>query len=701
MRIEIVDQYSPHLPAIKALGRADAQTLGFFPEGAFEDYAARRGILVALDDSDQCLGYVLYRTTRGYALIVHLCVASAVRGQGVARTLVDRLCAETTHLKGIRADCRRDFPADRMWPRLGFHASGERPGRAKDGSTLTIWWVDHGHANLFTGLNLEQLELKLLVAIDANIFFDLVEPSRPHRDEAQALRAEWLQAEIELAVSDELWNEIRRNPDEGQRRRSRVEADGMTRFPTTREAVDLAYRRLKPLFPVHRSSNDESDLRHIAQAVAGDVHFFVTRDSDILDRADQVYAATGLTILRPSDLVVHLDSLRREKAYQPARLAGTLLETRLIQPREQASLAGYFQAEPAEERRAFDLLLRRYLSAPQASQCFIALDDNQQPVSLTVYDESTEDVLRICLFRVRKGPLRTTLIRYGLHAAILRAIEGVRRVIRLEDPHLDNEIVGALRGDGFARDATGWVKLAPAIAATRAGLVAELRSIATTHSELLPHIQPLSLVLEEHSELPLATAVDVERLLWPAKIVDAAIPTFLVPIQPVWAQELFDTKLSEQTLFGALKRLPLNREGVYYRASHPRVLSAPGRILWYVSRGKGEAIQDTMAIRACSRIEEVVVGKPKELFRQFRRLGIYEWKHVLDAAKGNENQSLMAVRFSGTELFNMPIGLEELRARYTAFGKRPVLQGPSRVAPRELFEQLYRHGIRRKDQTPR
>lgn len=699
MRIEIVNQYSPHLQAVKMLGRADAQTLGFFPEGAFKDYAARRRILVALDAADQCLGYLLYRETRGHALIVHLCVASAARGQGVARALLDRLCKETAHLRGIRADCRRDFAANQMWPRLGFHAMGERPGRAKDGSTLTMWRLDYGHPDLFTELNLEQLESKLLAAIDANIFFDLVDPSRPHRDEAQALRAEWLQAEVELAVSDELWNEIHRNPDEAQRRRSRAEADVMTRFPTTREDFELAYQKLKPLFPAKLSSNDESDLRHIAHAVAGDVRFFVTRDSDILDRADLIYAATGLTILRPSDLVVHLDSLRREDAYQPARLAGTSLETRLIQPREQASLAEYFQAEPAEDRGAFERLLRRYLSAPQVSQCLIVLDDARTPVSLTVYDESTEDVLTICLFRVRKGPLRTTLIRYGLRAAVLRAVEAGRRVIKLLDPHPDDVIIQALIGDGFAADATGWVKLAPAVAETRAGLVDHLRSIAMVYGELLPQLQRLSLALEGDDELPLATAVDIERLLWPAKIVDAAIPTFLVPIQPVWAQELFDTKLSEQTLFGALKRLTLNREGVYYRASRPPVLSAPGRILWYVSRGKAGAIQDTSAIRACSRLEEVVVGKPKELFRQFRRLGIYEWKNVLNVARGSEDQPLMAVRFSDTELFTTPIVLKELRATYAALGKGLVIQGPSRVAPPELFEQLYRRGMRRKERV--
>jgi hypothetical protein len=39
MKVEVVDTHSPHLPTIKALGRANASTLGFLPEGAFDQYA--------------------------------------------------------------------------------------------------------------------------------------------------------------------------------------------------------------------------------------------------------------------------------------------------------------------------------------------------------------------------------------------------------------------------------------------------------------------------------------------------------------------------------------------------------------------------------------------------------------------------------------------------------------------------------------
>lgn len=59
MNIEAIDPTSPYLATVKALGKANAAPLGVFPEGAFEDYARRKTILVALDEQDNCVGYLL------------------------------------------------------------------------------------------------------------------------------------------------------------------------------------------------------------------------------------------------------------------------------------------------------------------------------------------------------------------------------------------------------------------------------------------------------------------------------------------------------------------------------------------------------------------------------------------------------------------------------------------------------------------
>lgn len=63
-----------------ALYRKDSGTLGFMPRGAFEEGITKGTLLVATDDQDQILGYLLYRV--GARLCIH---RAPLRGSGCAR----------------------------------------------------------------------------------------------------------------------------------------------------------------------------------------------------------------------------------------------------------------------------------------------------------------------------------------------------------------------------------------------------------------------------------------------------------------------------------------------------------------------------------------------------------------------------------------------------------------------------------------
>lgn len=170
MRIESIDADSPHLESVIALGREHKGTLGFLPRGAFVEYARDKGVLVALDDERNCVGYLLYRVVRDKATIAHFCVSITHRAKGYARALLETLVQATKSHRGILLTCRRDYDANRMWPRLGFHPIGERPGRAV-GSELVIWWLGHGHRDLFTDV---EIPGALRAAVDCNVFINLI-----------------------------------------------------------------------------------------------------------------------------------------------------------------------------------------------------------------------------------------------------------------------------------------------------------------------------------------------------------------------------------------------------------------------------------------------------------------------------------------------------------------------------------------------
>lgn len=141
-KILVSPNSEPFLPEIKKLWRRHSGRLGFFPEGAFEDHCARRQILAAHSERNELLGYLLFRHSRDHTVIVHLCVRSAFRSTGIAKSLVNNLRDISADSKGISLKCRRDYGLDGFWSALGFIAINEVKGKAKDGVPLTVWWMN-------------------------------------------------------------------------------------------------------------------------------------------------------------------------------------------------------------------------------------------------------------------------------------------------------------------------------------------------------------------------------------------------------------------------------------------------------------------------------------------------------------------------------------------------------------------------------
>ncbi len=94
-----------------------------------------------------------------------------------------------------------------------------------------------------------------------------------------------------------------------------------------------------------------------------------------------------------------------------------------------------------------------------------------------------------------------------------------------------------------------------------------------------------------------------------------------------------------------------------------------------------------MTVKACSRIEEVLLGTPKALFKKLSRLGVYQWNDVLRASGGELTQPLLAFRFSMTERFTKPLDLQMLKS----LGVRSPIMSPRRITA-EQFENIYTLG---------
>lgn len=669
--IVAIDDRSPHLQAVKALWRANSATLGFLPEGAFVDYASQQHILVALDLSGECVGYLLYRVTKGKATIAHLCVADTARGQGHATRLVNHLIAETGHLRGIDLRCRRDFPAYHIWPKVGFAAMKEAPGRAADGSELTHFWLDHNHPDLFSE---PTATASLDAVIDANVFLDLAEA---RKEESEGLLADWLQDSIRLCVSPEHYNEFDRNPDAAMRRKRRNEAAGYHCLDSSHAEYQKAEQLLRPLFPNLAALRDESDFRHIVRALAGGAGVFVTRDQPILNRADEVYRACGLPIVRPAELIGRLDELLREREYQRFQVAGT---NRIFRQRVSSADDALIDAikAPDEAKRHLQATLQPLFADPQRFAC-VAIRDRADEVLAFYVLERQEQFDYIHLFRICSHRLAGTLARSILTGLSYQAAQNGKAGVLVGEPRLSDDLLAACTDLGFLPVHVGRLKLVVSGVHPASVLADRLEGFGLKDAAIGRVLTALRCPLDT------ATASEVEHLLWPAKVADAELPSFIVPIRPEFAQHLFDEHLAKQSLFGADVDLALNPESVYYRSACQRILECPGRILWYVSK-KGK-FAGTMRIRACSRIAEVCIGKPKSLFKRFQRLGVYEWADVLGTARKDFERDIMAVRFQDTELLR-PVEWDTFQCILKRHEIRTNLESPVRISA-TVFNEIY------------
>ena len=87
---------------------------------------------------------------------------------------------------------------------------------------------------------------------------------------------------------------------------------------------------------------------------------------------------------------------------------------------------------------------------------------------------------------------------------------------------------------------------------------------------------------------------------------------------------------------------------------------------------------------------------PKVLFQKNKHYGIYEWKNIYDLCNSNIENSIRALRFSGTEVFMNPVKLSSVREVFMANGKPSnTFASPVRIGS-NIFNQIYQTGIREK-----
>ena len=691
MKIVTVPPDGQLFAQIVALGSQNSRTLGFFPEGAFRDYASR-GHIFASVEGERLAGYLLFRIHHLTIVLVHLCVDKEYRGRGVARGLVDHLCSESVEFAGIRARCRVDFPADAMWPHLGFVARNEVPGRAtRMPTTLRIWWRDLGLPDLFSTAPSD----RTVAALDTSVLIDMHAASDdPSVHESKALLAPWLDDSIEYVVTDEIYTDISRNPVSEERTAIWQYASAFRSISNvTPSVVDALLTTLSDTIGPPASSQDLSDHRHLAMAAADRVPYFVTRDTALLDSASKIDTSLRIAVVRPCDIIARTHAELTDQSLSPRPLSGSKLSVRPFVAADIDNLVRTFQSFGQKERKGPLVgVLRNSLALAEKSKGLViqARDDTLQ--GLLVLGVA-ENETAIQILRTTRGTRGDVISRHLVWLAMQEASRVGHSVTGLLDKHVPPAAQRALGVLGFRPAGNGMAKLNGICVRTTAGLAKTIRTMRSVYDDHTWIDATADAIERDRSGLPRPLVYEFERAMWPAKLLDTSLPSYVVPIHPEWAAQLFHTQLAEQSLFGSDPKLMLRLENVYYRSPRPKRIQAPARVLWYVTASKERP--DTKCIAATSLIGEVVHGTAKEVFSQFRRYGVYKWTDIVKLSGGDPHGAVEAFRFGHTEPFDNPIQLNRVRQLIRqAGGQELVLQSPSRV-PNEVFGAIYDEGVGR------
>jgi hypothetical protein len=304
------------------------------------------------------------------------------------------------------------------------------------------------------------------------------------------------------------------------------------------------------------------------------------------------------------------------------------------------------------------------LAKAEIYECFAVWEENI-PIALIVYDRSKSHELSIPIFRVRYRSLSETLARHIVYRAITLSANEGRTFTKLTEIQIEDSIVRVVQDAGFTNIQDNWLKVNLKIVSPAVELSKMLLNISSSLGEEYNICRLIADNLRSLETSDIEYISELEKLLYPTKISDYDIPNFIIPIKPTWAKELFDEGLAKQSFLGSERsELALNWEAIYYRKKKlpSQKFKSPARILWYVSEdNKDRGYRQTMAIRACSTLDEVIIGNAEELYLRFQRLGIFKWSDIKDLSGDTSSNEIMAVKFSNTELFENPIPLQKIR----------------------------------------
>jgi len=672
MNIEIHTLLETDLQRVDDLGRPYRNTLGFLTLETLREYLQKKRVLGAVTHDGELVGYLLFADYADYFRIAQLCVTASHRNQGIARKLVESLQSKATTQKRITLRCRRDFEAAcNTWKNLGFIPVNERQGRSAEGLPLTTFYFRLAHDDELGLWAASESESMLDIVIDAQILLDFYAPDTSNTLISKALFNDALGDSLKLWITDEMFVEIDRQSSTGIRTQSRDLANNMAMVFHQQTLANKFLCLLKKILPYDTNSS-KSDVQHLAKTAASEIKVFVTKDERLLKKAEVIKSQTGVVVLHPTEVIKTINETSNPHFYSTLRVNGLRLYWNKTQDKDLRTDSFSRLQKQDENKGRLREKIYSYLSYPQKYQCE-TLWDYDKMLAIRVYEHVDDDCINVPFIRVVSDANDDTYKLFLIADTLSLAINKNREIIKLCSVELQPFMIPMLLHTGFSKHQDDWIKFSiPKV---------------LCKDDVLSYIRVKAPLI--YNEYQCLQNIELEHICSPL-ISYEEIPTFIIPIRPAFAMGLIDNQLAKDDFWGGKPSVLLRWDNVYFRAkSCHLVLRAPGRILWYESGNEKKII-------AISHLEEVETGLPKDLFKKYQKLGVYEWRDIYDTCHKKIDIEIMALRFSRTFLFKVPIPLAKLRKIAQEESVALALQSP-RLIPFSMLERIFNYGFNKEN----
>lgn len=650
-------------PEVVQLGNQFKKYLGLYPEKAILKSIHDSNVLGAFADN-RLIGYTLFDLPYSDIRLVHLCVHEEFRGRGVARMLTDSIQERYGDREGIRLKCRRDFPAHDVWPGLGFRAQSLTSGRGRDQAEMTVWWRSFGHPDLFAAAR--EVGARVQAVLDTNVVLDIVLGRDPLTKEYCDAPA--LDGEVLYCITRSVQNELVQIPDAADRQSVMASLAKYERLDDDLILTDkLCGNMVNALDPedLERDPSLAADVRVLCETISAGASVMITNDDNAALVLRPHAKLHGVDIIHPSQLVVMVEDLKGIRRDAPDRIQNTSITIKSAAAGLDREIGHLVSTRRGETKTEFLKLIR---GTAHLNVRVINTTDGDV-VDGVLVTENCGDCLLVRIIRIRSFPLATTLLKQLLFQLRQEALRlGALRVSVTDANASGSELTdSAFVSEGFKRVNDKWV----------AEVVDARLPLATLRSDASRDLTSWTSEVDGS----IGSLAQLERKLWPLKVVDAPLPCYVVPIKQTYASELLGYDLP---LLARHDSLGISRRHVYYKS--PRyVPRAPGRILWYVSGRRGGMIVGASQLISTHR------ASVRSLHARFKKYGIWTLEDVEKSA--SKSGIAGALRFGDTEIFHKPVSLSRAEQIVAAYGHKLGSMPTIREISREAYFEIYTSGI--------